>query len=82
MAKFISTHEWKIDGTVNLTAICLESEWHLATAIDGLIAAGLSREDAGAFANFAFADDASARGGCIYGKPEDYLTDEQWDRLA
>jgi len=63
------------ENRINLTETCKAAEWHLATTIDKLLAANLSRDDAEAFAAFAFAE----QGQCGY--PEQEVTDEQWDRL-
>ena len=62
--------------TINLTVTCERADWHLATTIADLQALELSREDAEAFANFAFADEST-------GGPaaEESITDAQWDRL-
>jgi len=62
------------ENRINLTETCKAAEWHLATTIDKLMAANLPREDAEAFAAFAFAE----QGG---GDAEQEVTDEQWDRL-
>ena len=74
-----------IDGAgtdgIDLTGICEKSQWHLGTAIDRLMAAGLDRADADAFAAFQFAMYAVEMGGVCDGKPEDKLTAEQWERL-
>ena len=62
------------ENRINLTETCKAAEWHLATTIDKLLAANLPRDDAEAFAAFAFAE----QGG---GDAEQEVTDEQWDRL-
>lgn len=74
--------QWMIDGQVNLTQIATESDWHLASTIDGLMAAGLGRADAEAFADFAFADRAGERNAqdCL-GADFDACED-RWDRLS
>lgn len=61
----------------NLTAIAEQQQWHLASIIEALQTQGFSRGDAEAFAGFICCDHAEIRAG----RPEDYLTDEQWDRL-
>lgn len=71
------TKQWMVDGTVAVEAICEEEDWHLATVIRRLQAAGLSRDDAEVFAQFVF-DDHSTTGL----RPEDELTEEQWARLS
>ena len=62
--------------TINLTVTCERADWHLASTITDLQAQELSREDAEAFANFAFADKST------FGPAaEESITDGQWDRL-
>lgn len=63
---------------VELTALCERAEWHLATVIDALQAAGLDRDEAEAYAQFAFADRAQVPGDWA----EEYLSDAQWNRLG
>lgn len=63
---------------IDLTAVCLTADWHLATVESRLVAAGLSMSDAAAFAAFEFADHAETRD-C---DPEECVTDEQWERIA
>ena len=70
--------EWVIDATIDLTQICENAAWHLATAIDALVASGLSRQDAEAFAGFAFREHAKVGDG----KPEDFIDDAQYERLT
>jgi hypothetical protein len=70
-----------IDGRVNLTEICEQAQWHRATAIDGVMAAGIGRRDAEAFVSTAFAEYAILHGGTA-DDPDSFLTDEQWDRLS
>ena len=79
---YISNNTWTIDGSISLTKVCKDADWHLQTTIDSLIGLGLTREDATAFANFAFIEDSTARGGRADCKAEDCLSDAQWDRLA
>ena len=60
---------------INLTMVCESADWHLGTTI-GELQKTLCLDDAEAFANFAFADGATA------GPPaEKHITDAQWDRL-
>jgi hypothetical protein len=71
---------------INITQLCRDANWHLRTAIEEL-SKHLSWEEAESFAEFAFADHADEMGGVrlsilLDGRPEDYLTDEQWDRLS
>lgn len=77
MGKGFSTSKWIVDGSINVTDICEAANWHLATVHDRLIAAGLNREDAEAFAAFVFEDMAVVKAG----RPEDLVTDEQYERL-
>lgn len=79
---YVSTSTWKIDGSINLTKICEAANWHHASCIDGLIAAGLSRDDATAFARFAGNDYCAARGGRVDCPAQDELSESQWDRLS
>ena len=69
-----------METVLNITEICRGAEWHLATAIDAAMAAGLSREDAEAFVNFAFCEYAAANGG-VADDGDDYITNAQWERL-
>jgi hypothetical protein len=73
-----TTMNWIIDATIDLTQICENAAWHLATAIDALVASGLSRQDAEAFAGFAFREHAKVGDG----KPEDFIDDAQYERLT
>ena len=73
---------WMIDGTINLTEVCERAEWHLGTAIDGLVAKGMTRQDAEAFADLAFTDHAVESGGSADHRAEDAVTCAQWDRLS
>jgi hypothetical protein len=77
MTKGLKMH-WMIDGKIDLTAIFEREDWHLASCISALTDAGLSREDAEAFADFAFNDFAKVRDR----DPEDCVTDTQYDRLT
>jgi len=63
--------------TINLSEIARQKEWHLASIISALQKQSLSRQDAEAYANFIFADEAETNDG----RPEDHLSDEQWARL-
>lgn len=72
------TATWKIDGKVDLTKACTDAHWHLATAIETLIAQGIERADAEAFAAFIF-NEAATVSAC---RSEDLVTDEQWERLG
>lgn len=74
--KTIQTTRWMIDGSIDLLQTCVDSEWHLATAVGSLMERGLSRDDAQAFADFAFADVS------LDEAPEDQVTDEQYDRIT
>lgn len=69
---------WIIDGKINLDQTAEESNWHLATTIAKLQEQGLERRDAEDFADFAFSDHAAVRDR----RPEECVTDEQWDRLT
>ena len=70
-----SNMTWVIDTTIFLEEICETANWHLATVICALVAKGLTREDAEAFAEFAFDDKATG------GTTDNLVNDEQWDRL-
>ena len=72
------TEKWTIDGKVDLTQACTDAQWHLATAIDNLIAHGIDRADAEAFAAFRFNEAATVKNG----RSENLVTDEQWERLG
>ena len=52
---------WVIDDRIDLTKILEDEEWHLSSVIAALKLAGLTQEDAEAFAAFAFADKAESR---------------------
>lgn len=69
---------WMLDGTINLTAIGNDNNWHLGTMIEKLTAAGLNRADAGAFANFMCNEYAAVSDS----RSEDWVTEEQYDRLS
>lgn len=71
-----------IDGEIDLAAICEEAGWHHATCMDKLQEKGLSRQDAEAFAEFAFAERANTMGGVTDVEPEECVTVEQWNRLT
>lgn len=64
MAKYTQeyTTTWLIDGSINLTQVAIDAEWHLASTIAALttqgVFPGLSREDAEAYAEFIFAERA------------------------
>jgi len=49
--------QWLIDGTVHLTEICTAQKWKWRNCITALIAAGLTPDDANAYAAFAFSSD-------------------------
>ena len=72
---------WKADE-IDITAICEAANWHLATAIDGAMAAGFSRTDAAAFVDFVFNEQAIEGRGTVDQASEDFVTPEQWDRLS
>ena len=74
----LMTEKWMIDEKIDLTKACVDANWHQATAIDNLIAQGLSRVDAEAFADFRFCLAATIRDR----RPEDCVTDEQYERLS
>lgn len=74
----MSSTIWIIDGTINLTAICTAADWNSASIIDGLVAAGLTRSDAEAFADFACADHATRSDRT----PEECVSDEQYERIT
>jgi len=69
--------DWLIDGCVNLTALCENERWHLASVIGRLLDIGLERRDAEAFASLAFADAAVAGDW-----PDELVTPEQRARLT
>jgi len=73
---------WKIDSRINLTAICEDAQWHRLSIIDELVASKLERKDAEAFADFAICEMVQAGGGISDHRPEDEVTDEQWERLT
>ena len=73
----MSKQVWVIDGRVNLTAACEKAGWHFATVRKSLIAAGLSRDDADAFATFTFEDQSTNTFA-----PEEDLTEAQCERLT
>ena len=68
--------DWMIDKTIDATAICEASKWHLATVIGKLVEAGLTQADADAFANYIFADAA----GDV--DRDEYITEALWQRLS
>uniref|UniRef100_A0A6M3L6X8 Uncharacterized protein n=1 Tax=viral metagenome TaxID=1070528 RepID=A0A6M3L6X8_9ZZZZ len=78
--KTMACETWKADG-INLTAICVAAEWHLATAIAELEEAGFSRADAAAFAGFVFNEAAIQSGGLVDQASDDFVAEEQWERL-
>jgi hypothetical protein len=69
---------WIIDNKIKLTEIVMDDD-HLATCIDRLVNEGLSRRDAEAFANFGIDELSIEQGGV--GSDEEYLTEEQFERL-
>lgn len=70
---------WLIDHAVKLSTICEGIGWNRLAVKDYLqIEEGMSPADAEAYTAFAFCEHAKVRD-C---KPEDYLTDEQWERLS
>ena len=73
---------WMIDDRIDLTAICKQARWHRLSIIDALVAANLPRSDAEAFADFAICEMAQSEGGICDHRPEDEVTDEQWERLS
>jgi len=68
--------DWIVDDKINLSVLCEEAGWHLATTVDRLAGEGLSHQDAEAFADFAFADEAGD------GDEQDYVTDDQYERIT
>ena len=74
--------KWILDGTIDLTEICENSEAHHLTIIEALEARGLDRKEAQDFASFIGNEYCVERGGVVDCKSEDYLTDEQWERLS
>lgn len=69
---------WFIDGRIDLTGVCEDAGWHLATATEALRGLGLDWRDAEAFADFAFAEKALVKDGSA-----DFpLSDEQEARLS
>ena len=72
---------WIIDGNINLCAVAVESNWHLATIIEKLTAAGLTRGDAEAFADFICNEYACLNGTSDHDS-EECVNDAQYDRLS
>jgi len=72
----VKIETWKIDGDIDLTAICSRNNWHRASAIAELSQL-IEGRDAEAFVDFMFCEAAEFSGE----RPEDYLTDAQWKRL-
>lgn len=68
---------WMIDGSIDLTLEYNRANGHRLSIIDNLCAAGLSRGDAEAYAEFIIADNSKIRDYT----PEECVTDEQWERL-
>ena len=60
-------------GDVDITRLCEDAEWHLATAYDAAKAAGLDE----AFVDFVFSDKAENDDV----DAGELVTDEQWDAL-
>lgn len=72
--------KWMIDGTIDLSAAVESADWNRQLTIDTLVGLGLDVIEAGHFADFIFSDNAKHRD---HGdRPEDYLTDAEWDRLT
>lgn len=72
------TGPWILDGKIDLSAICAESNWHRLTAIErltGMEGVG-NRREAETFIDFVFCDKATDE------RPEDHVTDEQYERLS
>jgi len=65
-----------VDGTINITEVCQAADWHLATAIEDLLAAGMTHDDAEAYANYRFALAAAEP------DADRYLSDEQFERVT
>jgi len=67
------SNEWLIDGHIGLSSICESCRWHLASVIHELVACGLTRRDAEAFADFAFAAQAAVHDDPLELTPEQFL---------
>ncbi|HQM48639.1 MAG TPA: hypothetical protein PLJ71_08115 [Candidatus Hydrogenedentes bacterium] len=67
---------WVLDGWIDITGVCEDEGWHLASAIKTLVDLGVEYRDAEAYADFAFHEKAVV-------KREDggVLTPEQRQRL-
>ena len=74
----MGTTSWIIDHSVDLTETCEKANWHRTTAIDALMATGITRADAEAFVEFAFTEKAKVAD-C---RPEDCVSDEQYERIT
>lgn len=72
-----------IDGRIDLRKVCSEADWHHATCVDLLVAAGIAANDAAAFADFAINEHAIECDGKVdtYSSDE-LLTADQDDRLS
>jgi hypothetical protein len=74
--------QWLIDGRINLSAICADASWHRGTILDSLRGYGLPPDDAEAYTAFACAEYATEHGGTADMRPQEYLSDSQWERLS
>lgn len=73
---------WLVDGAIDLTSAAEGAQWHRQTTVETLLSQGLNSEDAQAFTEFIFEEEAGATGGgTTYDSPEEALTADQWDRL-
>ena len=72
---------WMLDGEIHLGQVFGESNMHLGTMERLLRDKGLTARDASCFAQFVFAEHATSNGGMTDGKSEDYVNDEQLERL-
>ena len=70
--------EWIVDGTINLSTVCADANWHRLTVIDELVAKGVARADAAAFVDFIFCDHANVADD----NPDDVVTEAQYERLT
>ena len=67
---------WFIDGHIDLTGVCENEDWHLASVERALVELGISKRDAEAFTDFAFHVSAA-----VTDDPAE-LSVEQFQRLS
>ena len=72
------TGEWLVDGRVRLDEVAADADWNRLAIIRGLEAEGLAASDAEAYADFIISEAAEVSDT----RPEDCVTDAQWDRLS